>query len=116
MTVTEVKPIRRVTPAGGHAHLYNMNGKCLSSVNANGHNDQLLVQWDCLADREDQKWSVDNQHLGSGDRHICNGFSKCVTDSSRYYDDILYQTEHSVDSEQMFTFVESLTLKPFGFT
>ena len=49
----------------------------------------------------------DNAHFGSGDRHICNGHRKYVTDSSRYNDDIIYQTEHSPDSEQMFTFVES---------
>jgi len=106
--VSKVEPtLQRKIPDGSPAHLFNMNGKCLSSVNANGYSGQWLVQLDCLAHRDDQKWSFDNQHLGSGNSHICNSQRKCVTDSSRYYDHIIYQTEHSLHNKQMFHFEES---------
>ena len=53
--VSEVEPtLQRKIPDGSPAHLFNMNGKCLSSVNANGYSGQWLVQLDCLAHRDDR--------------------------------------------------------------
>ena len=60
------------------AYFKNAYGKCLSSEEDGSQNGDALNQGDCDRPQKGQLWSWNEEVLGSGDRHLCNGHKKCV--------------------------------------
>ena len=82
-----------------------------------------LIQWDTRgSNSKGNVWSWNEASLGSGDRHLCNGFGKCVAswktdvlenNGTLNWDQmgwvLLKQWDYSDEENQRFYFLDSLT-------
>ena len=90
------------------AKLINGHGKC-AAMNPRDWNSASMYQWNCNRIKDEgMLWSWNENSLGSGDRHICNGRGKCVASHSDVaYKIHLFGSYHKNERGQRFTFVDS---------
>ena len=53
------------------------NGKCMGAYGDADSDGYGVIPWDCVPEKG-QLWSWNDDSLGSGNRHICNGHRKCL--------------------------------------
>lgn len=110
------------TPFPRMANLINGHGKGFNVYWDQPDPGWTLIQWDTRGSySKGNIWSWNESSLGSGTRHLCNGFGKCATSentsvlrnngtsSSNEMGRVLKQMDPSDEEDQRFYFLNSLT-------
>jgi len=112
-----------ITPFPRMTNLINGHGKGFNVYWDKPDPGWILLQWDTRgSSSEGNIWSWNETSLGSGDRHLCNGFGKCATSAKTNFlknngnlssDEmgwvVLKQMDYSDEEGQRFCFLNSMT-------